>query len=175
MERGDAIELDARRRIYEHIVANPGAHLRAVKEALDMPMGQLEYHLRFLEEQGLVGAKEDRYYKRFFPSEMGATERRLLSGLRQEMPRRIVLLVLETPGMDHRTIQERTGLGASTLSFYMRDLIKKGLVERRHEGRRSLYKVLDVDRVVKVLITYRPSFLDRMVDRFLETWFELEP
>jgi predicted transcriptional regulator len=138
-------------------------------------MGQLEYHLRFLEEQGLVGAKEDRYYKRFFPSDMGATERRLLSALRQEMPRRIVLLVLETPGMDHRTIQERTGLGASTLSFYMRDLIKKGLVERRREGRRSLYVVLDVDRVVKVLITYRPSFLDRMVDRFLETWFELEP
>jgi predicted transcriptional regulator len=175
MERGDVIELDARRRIYEHIVANPGAHLRAVKEALEMPMGQLEYHLRFLEEQGLVGAKEDRYYKRFFPSEMGATERRLLSGLRQEMPRRIVLLVLETPGMDHRTIQERTKLGASTLSFYMRDLIGKGLIERRREGRRSLYTVLDADRVVKVLITYRPSFLDRMVDRFLETWFELEP
>lgn len=175
MERGEVIELEARRRIYDHIVANPGTHLRAVKEALEMPMGQLEYHLRFLEDQGLVGAKEDRYYKRFFPSEMGATERRLLSALRQEMPRRIVLLVLESPGADHTTIQKSTGLGASTLSFYMRDLIEKGLIERRREGRRSLYTVLDVDRVVKVLITYRPSFLDRMVDRFLETWFELEP
>lgn len=175
MERGQVIELEARRRIYEHIVANPGTHLRAVKEALEMPMGQLEYHLHFLEVQGLVGAKDDRYYKRFFPSEMGATDRRLLSALRQEMPRRIVLLVLESPGVDHRTIQESTGLGASTLSFYMRDLIEKGLIERRREGRRSLYTVLDVDRVVKVLITYRPSFLDRMVDAFLETWFELEP
>jgi predicted transcriptional regulator len=104
---------------------------------------------------------------------MGATERRLISALRQEMPRRIVLLLIQSPGIDHRGVQERMGLGASTLTFYMHDLIDKGLVGKRREGRRSIYWVIEPDRVVRLLVTYRPSFLDRMVDRFLETWFEV--
>jgi predicted transcriptional regulator len=168
------IELETRRRIYEFVVANPGSHLRAIKEELDMPMGQLEYHLHYLEQRGLLDAKEDRYYKRFFPSEMSATDRRVLSAIRQEKPRQIVLLVLQSPGVDHRSIQEALGIGASSLSFYMKDLIEKEVIEKRRKGRRSLYSVADVERVVKLLITYRPSFLDKMVDRFLETWLEVQ-
>jgi predicted transcriptional regulator len=174
MDRPVEIELETRRRIYDFVVANPGTHLRAIKDELDMPMGQLEYHLHFLENKGLLDAKEDRYYKRFFPSDMSATDRRVLSAIRQEKPRQIVLFVLQTPGVDHRTIQAELGIGASSLSFYMKDLIDKEVMERRREGRRSLYQVLDVDRVVKLLITYRPSFLDKMVDRFLETWLEVQ-
>jgi len=174
MERPVEIELETRRRIYEHVVANPGTHLRAIKDELDMPMGQLEYHLHYLEQRGLLESKEDRYYKRFYPREMSATDRRLLSAIRQERPRQIVLVVLQEPGIDHKAIQEMTGIGASSLSFYMKDLIEKEVVERRREGRRSLYHVRDPDRVVKLLITYRPSFLDRMVDRFLETWLEVQ-
>lgn len=173
MEGLQAIELEARRRIYVHVVANPGTHLRAIQDALSMPMGQLEYHLRYLEQSALIESKPDRYYKRYYPREMGATERRLISALRQEMPRRIVLLLIQSPGIDHRGVQERMGLGASTLTFYMHDLIDKGLVGKRREGRRSIYWVIEPDRVVRLLVTYRPSFLDRMVDRFLETWFEV--
>jgi predicted transcriptional regulator len=173
MEGQVAIELEARRRIYEHVVANPGTHLRAIQDALGMPMGQLEYHLRYLEHAAVLESKADRYYKRFYPREMGATDRRLIAALRQEMPRRIVLLLIQSPGVDHKTVQQRMGLGASTTSFYMRDLIDKEVVARRREGRRSLYWVVDVDRVVRILIAYRPSFLDRMVDRFLETWLSV--
>ena len=174
MERPVEIELDTRRRIYEYVVANPGTHLRAIKDELDMPMGQLEYHLHYLEQRGLLDSKEDRYYKRFFPSEMSATDRRVLSAIRQEKPRQIVLIVLEHPGVDHKTVQRQMRIGASSLSFYMKDLIEKEVVEKKREGRRSLYFVYDPDRVVKILITYRPSFLDKMVDRFLETWLEVQ-
>jgi predicted transcriptional regulator len=167
------IELETRRRIYEYVVANPGTHLRAIKDELDMPMGQLEYHLHYLEVRGILDAKEDRYYKRFFPHDMSATDRRVLSAIRQEKPRQIVLLVIQRPGVDHRSIQEELGLGASSLSFYMKDLIGKEIVRKVHEGRRSLYSIVDTERVVKLLITYRPSFLDRMVDRFLETWLDV--
>jgi predicted transcriptional regulator len=174
MARPVEIELEARRRIYEFVVSNPGTHLRAIKDHLNMPMGQLEYHLRYLEQQGLLGSKEDRYYKRFFPSEMSASDRRVMSAIRQEKPRQIVIFIIMHPDTDHRSIQEETDVKASTLSFYMKDLIDKGVVGKRREGRRSLYTVLEVDKVVKLLITYRPSFLDRLVDRFLETWFDAQ-
>jgi len=173
MERPVEIELEARRRIYEHVVANPGTHLRGIKDELDMPMGQLEYHLHYLEQRGLLDAKEDRYYKRFFPHEMSAIDRRVLSAIRQEKPRQIVLIVLQEPGIDHKAIQKQMSIGASSLSFYMKDLISKEIIDKRRDGRRSLYHVMDIDRVVRLLITYRPSFLDKMVDRFLETWLEV--
>ena len=172
-DRPVEIELETRRRIYEYVVANPGTHLRAIKDELDMPMGQLEYHLHYLEQRDILDAKEDRYYKRFFPHDMSATDRRVLSAIRQEKPRQIVLLVIQRPGVDHRSIQEELGLGASSLSFYMKDLIGKDIVRKVREGRRSLYSIVDTERVVKLLITYRPSFLDRMVDRFLETWLDV--
>lgn len=174
MERPVVIELDTRRRIYDFVVANPGSHLRAIKDELDMPMGQLEYHLHYMEQRGLLDSKEDRYYKRFYPSEMSATDRRILSAIRQEKPRQIVLILLEQPGVDHKTVQHELGVGASSLSFYMKDLIGKEVVEKQRQGRRSLYFVHDPDRVVKILITYRPSFLDKMVDRFLETWTDVQ-
>jgi len=173
MDRPVEIELETRRRIYDFVVANPGSHLRAIKDELDMPMGQLEYHLHYLEQRGLLDSKEDRYYKRFYPVDMGATDRRLLSAIRQEKPRQIVLIVLQQPGIDHKTLQKEMGIGASSLSFYMKDLIDKEVIDKKREGRRSLYTVKDPDRIVKLLITYRPSFLDKMVDRFLETWLEV--
>jgi predicted transcriptional regulator len=174
MDRPVVIELETRRRIYDFVVANPGTHLRAIKEELEMPMGQLEYHLHYMEQRGLLEAKEDRYYKRFFPADMSATDRRVLSAIRQEKPRQIVLLVLQEPGVDHRSIQQGLGIGASSLSFYMKDLIGKEIIVKDRQGRRSLYTVKDTERVVRLLITYRPSFLDKMVDRFLETWLEVQ-
>ncbi len=174
MDRPVEIELETRRRIYDYVVANPGTHLRGIKDELDMPMGQLEYHLHYLEQRGILDSKEDRYYKRFFPHEMSATDRRVLAAIRQEKPRQIVLIVLQEPGVDHKAIQKEMSIGASSLSFYMKDLIEKEVIEKRREGRRSLYQMRDPDRVVKLLITYRPSFLDKLVDRFLETWLEVQ-
>jgi hypothetical protein len=46
------------------------------------------------------------------------------------------------------------------------------VVRRTRSGRESLFDVEPVDEVVRVLITHRPSFLDQVVDRFLEVWFE---
>tara|TARA_Y100000294_G_scaffold54386_1_gene51310 strand:- start:49 stop:633 length:585 start_codon:yes stop_codon:yes gene_type:complete len=40
------------------------------------------------------------------------------------------------------------------------------------EGRVRTYALRSPDRVVNNLITYQPSFVDHMVDRFLETWLE---
>jgi hypothetical protein len=83
MESPVEIELETRRRIYDFVVANPGTHLRGIKDELDMPMGQLEYHLHYLETRSILDSKEDRYYKRFFPHEMSATDRRILAAIRQ--------------------------------------------------------------------------------------------
>ena len=91
-------------------------------------------------------------------------------------------VVYETyPGMNPMDQHVWMSPGKTTVGLVIAQLEAEGkidmdkeVVEKRKEGRRSLYQVKDVDRVVRLLITYRPSFLDRMVDRFLETWLEVQ-
>jgi predicted transcriptional regulator len=172
MDAGEHLDIENRRRIYERVRSHPGEHMRELQRALDMPMGLLGHHLNYLEEHGIVSSRPDRYYKRYYPGEMGAREKTFLSALRQERPRAIVLFLMLNPGTSHRAISERFGLSPSTLTFYLKDLEAKGVVRRTRSGRESLFDVEPVDEVVRVLITHRPSFLDQVVDRFLEVWFE---
>ncbi len=172
METGEHLDIENRRRIYQRVCSHPGEHMRELQRALDMPMGLLGHHLNYLEGHGIVSSKPDRYYKRYYPSEMGARERTFLSALRQQRPRAIVLHLVLNPGRSHRELVEHFSLSPSTLTFYLKDLEAKGVVRRTKAGRESLFDVEPVDEVVRVLITHRPSFLDTVVDRFLEVWFE---
>lgn len=172
MKKEDILELEARRRIYNYIKETPGAHLRDIKRALELPMGVLEHHLRYLEKHEIISAKKDRYYKRYYLTRTSHSQKALLSVLRQKKPRDIVLFLILNPGSRHKDVMERFGLGASTVSFYVKHLIQKGVVEKRKVGRTSEYRVMEVDEVVRVLITYRPSFLDKLVDHFFEVWFD---
>jgi len=166
------LDLENRRRIYERIRSHPGEHLRELKRALHMPLGVLVHHLGYLEEHEIISSRKDRYYKRFYPSEMGSREKTFLSALRQKRPRDIVLHLILNPGRTHGELVEQFHLGPSTLSFYLRDLEAKAIVGRTRRGRESFFSVGPIDEVVRALITYRPGFLDAVVDRFLEVWFE---
>jgi len=38
------------------------------------------------------------------------------------------------------------------------------------KGRKTFYDVVDKQEIVNLLISYRESFLDSLVDRFVEMW-----
>jgi len=167
-----ALELDTRRRVFEFVNRNPGCHLREIQRGLEMPIGLLNFHLGYLETNELLTSKTDRYYKRYYAEgRLSSQEKRILSSLRQENPRRIILHLLLHPSSGHGEMLEVLGFKPSTLSFYLKDLLSKGIVYQRKEGRRRFYTIPEPDMVVRVLITYRPSFLDTLVDRFLDAWF----
>lgn len=163
------LELETRRRLFAFILDQPGAYLREIQRALDMPMGALEYHLGQLEKAGVITVLHEEN-KRFFPARMDAADKRGLSLLRQESLRRLVMQLLEHPGAAHKDILALTGLAASTLTFYMAKLVAAGLVERKREGRESHYWLVDPTHVYGLLVTHRPSFLDRVLDGFLDSF-----
>jgi predicted transcriptional regulator len=166
-------ELDTRRAVFEFIKSNPGSHMREIQRRLDMPIGLLKFHIQYLIKHEIIIEKVDRYYKRYYLSGgLGSFDRELLTVLRQDNPRRIILFLLEHPGSKHKHLLAQFELKPSTLSFYLKNLINKQILLRKRGGRESSYTLIDTERIVQVLITYRPSFLDKLVDRFLETWFD---
>ena len=60
----------------------------------------------------------------------------------------------------------------STLSLYLKYLVDKGVLDREKVGYENIYTVHDEDRVAKVLVAYKSSFMDTLVDKTLATWME---
>lgn len=168
------LDLDSRRLIFRHVEAHPGLHLRGIHRALEMPLGTVEYHLHQMEKSGLIVSREDGRFKAFFVSEgLDRRDKDILYYVRQEMPRQIIIRLLMTPESTHSELVAELPVSASTCSFHLKKLVKSGLVTERRVGRSKHFVVADAERVANVLVTYRKSFLDDLVDRFARAWLDV--
>lgn len=167
---GEKLELETRRSIYDCIKEFPGIHLREIQRKLEMPMGLLEYHLLFLERNRLVSFEKEDRYKRFYPSKSGIKNKAILSLLRQDIPRKIIILLLEGETARHGDLLGHLEISPSTLSFHLKKMVKAKVVHQEKKGRTRSYSVIDRETVIETLITYQDSFLDELVDRFAEMW-----
>lgn len=174
-EEHPALELEVRRDIYQLIEDKPGLHVRAIQQTLELPYGTTTYHLNYLEKAELVTPKMDGGFKRYYAShKVSRRDKEILTLLRQEVPRRICTHLLLEPGMTHAELLEEFDLSASTLSYHVKKLVDAAVVRKDKEGRHSHYFVEDVDDVARLLIAYRPTFVDDVVDRFVDAWTDVE-
>ena len=174
-EEEKALELEARKRIYDFVVSSPGTHLREIQRQIDLPLGTVEYHLKYLVEKEMLVEKADGNYKRYYPVGIyGSVDRQLLSLLRQEVPRRIVMKLLLNPGMNFKVLSEGFPVSASTLSYHLSKLVDGDVVRKVKKGRESLFFVNNQEEVAKILLTHRKSFLDGLVESFANLWEEFK-
>lgn len=172
----DPLELETRRRIYQHLQESPGTHMREIGRVLDIPMGTLEYHLHYLVKANLLTTREDARYTRYFATGgLSRQEKDVLAVLRQKVPRQIAAHLLLSPGTTHGALLEKFELSGSTLSFHLKKLVSRGLVSVEKVGRENLYTVIERDLVAKVLIQHKDTFFDDVIDRFAGVWLSLEP
>src|SRR3990172_4068406 len=112
MADDEILAVQARRRLYEFVRANPGFHLRELARATDLSITLADYHLRFLEKHELVSSAMDGEYKRFYPryalGDAGARpalsyrEKATLGLLRQPGPPPGVSFLLGRGGTPHQ-------------------------------------------------------------------------
>lgn len=168
-------ELETRKTVYDTVVSHPGVHLRELERITSLPLGVVRYHLDRLQREELIFSKEDRYFKRFFPKgRIPNVPTETFAALRQESLRRIVLYLLTNPGSTHANMMGAMGMPASTLSTYLSILLGKNMVRRERVGKENHYSVVDEEGVVKVLMVYRPSFLDKLVDSAISLYLDRE-
>lgn len=165
--------LETRQQIYEFIQSHPGMHFREMQRRLGIAVGTLQHHLAQLEKEKLVIGRKDGEYTRYFPvGTMTERDRFLLKFLRQAPLRRALLLLLERPSANHRQISERLRLSPATTSWYLGKLLEAGLIERKKVGREAHYSLKDAKEMARMLVAYRESFFDKLVDRFAELWMK---
>ena len=169
----DKPELETRKKVYDLVVSNPGVHLREVERLTNLPLGVVRYHLDRLQREDLIFTQEDRYFKRFFPKgRIPNVPTEYFAVLRQQSLRNIVLHLLNNPGSSHASIMASLSLPASTLSTYLSYLLRRNVIRREKSGKENLYYVQDEESVMKVLLVYRPNYLDKLVDNALSLYME---
>lgn len=165
-------ELDPRRRaLFQIIEETPGIHLRELERRLGFGLGDLRHHLDALEGGGLISSRDDGYRKTFFPVRgFPYPDARLLALLRQEVPRRILLLLLEHREREFQELRDALKVSKSTLSFHLKKVTDADLVTASRVEGRMRCRLADPRHVADVLLRFKDSFLDAAIDRVVRAW-----
>ncbi len=174
MKKSDVLQLDTRRRIYELIFKSPGLHFREIARKLDIRIGVLEYQLDILDKQELIVKKKDGYYTRYFiRDKISPQEKIIISLLRLKVPRHIVLFLYFNPFSCNKDMLNEFDMPPSTLSYYLRKMIRADILKDEVRGRNTFYTIRNPKLVFKILTAYKSSFFDEMTDRMTELWDRL--
>jgi predicted transcriptional regulator len=171
----DALQLDVRKKIYKAIEKNPGIHFREIQRRTDLAVGSLQYHLEYLQKRHIIKTEKQGKFVRYFSvrgKQLGE-QTNLMSLLRQESLRHIMLFLLSRKSANNQVIAKNVGLSPSTVSFHLEKLLTENIIGKRRRGRKTYYFVINPEEARTLIMGYRRSFLDDMVDRFTETWEEI--
>ena len=166
----EAVALSTRDRIYSTISKNPGLHFREVQRRTDIATGALQYHIDYLQKKHLVMTEKDGKFSRFYAVRGEDVDTELMSLLRQDSVRKIVLFLMKRRRATLPQISKDVGLSASTTSFHMQKLQQSEMVVQKNYGKKTYFSLKDKDRVLALLLTYKKSFLDELVDNFVDIW-----
>lgn len=164
------LELETRKKIYTLIKNRPGIYLRELERETNFTIGQLTYHLPILVRANLIKEETTGRFKRFYPLGLNVYERKILPLLRRPNLRKIIILVLENKIITNKELSEKMSLSPATISWYIQILKDANLIHNETRDNGCFYSLMDEDEIIKVLIAYKESFLDKMVDRFIEAW-----
>ncbi len=169
----DPLELESRKKIYEIIRLNPGLHYRELERKSGFISGTLEYHLYYLEHKDLIMSTTEKGFTRYYlkDARLSTQDKRIISFLRQELPRGIILYIIMNEDSNQEDIAEHFSVTRATMSYHLNRMEQNQILKSEKAGRMKKYIILNPDRVVELLIIYKPSFVDVLVDSFLKYWY----
>lgn len=182
MTEGSSVSslLNTRQRILKRIETNPGTYLRELERELGIPLSTLNYHLRFLEKNGLVTTLVEGGRKAFFVRKdvvrkrgqiVSESDKRIMALARQTIPLRILLFLLDSDDVSLGDISSEVGASSSRISYHLKKMSRCGIVRREGSSHSGLYVLVDKKRIALLLLQYN-SLRDR-IDNFADVWMKL--
>lgn len=132
--RDEILDNFFRGRISGYIVANPGDHYTAIREALRLSNGNLAFHLKKLEQEGVIKSRVDGTCRRYYPAEMRVPEPN--GGSLTQVQTMVFDKILETPGISQKDIAGILNISAQTVGYHVDALLAKGVIRKQRAGMR---------------------------------------
>lgn len=165
------LDLDTRKTIYEIVKKFAGSNFRDMVKKSKLSNGVVMYHLHYLIKNNLIKQEKRDNSVVYFPSDFKIENSKLLSILRQNSMRNIVLFILNNKNCEHGEIVDFTKLSPSTVTWHLKKLENEKIIASSKKGRTKNYQIIiDYEEIINLLITYKESFFDSLVDNIIKTW-----
>ncbi|MFQ5976567.1 MAG: winged helix-turn-helix transcriptional regulator [Candidatus Heimdallarchaeota archaeon] len=126
----------ARRRIYSLVCESPGTYFHRIGEVLEIPAGTLAWHLKKLQEDGLIGTIKHGGKRIFFPVGLRSPEvEKIFMVLQNATTRRVFLHVVNNSSHTQTEIAQKLDLHHDTARYHLTALENVELIELIRDGR----------------------------------------
>jgi DNA-binding transcriptional ArsR family regulator len=143
----DVLDHEVRCAIYRYVQEHVGASLKEITESLQLSTTNAVWHLRKLEEGGLVRGRKFNGAKVYYPTAGGVQARNLSiagAALASDNARDILRFVLEHPGVHQREVGRLLNVNHGTVRWHLKKLRKAELLEERRTGGTATYHTTDL-------------------------------
>lgn len=167
----DILDLENRKIVYETICKYAGTHFRSVVNNSNLALGTVRHHITMLKKENLILEEKENNHLMYFPKNIEIKNKELLMLLRQKILRDILLQIYIHKKINHEKLGKILNLSSSTLSWNLKKLLNTEVIVSEKKGRKSFFKLNVEDNELKILlITYKESFLDTLVNRVISMW-----
>jgi len=161
----DILDLPIRKKLFLYVQANPGVHFREIQRDMELPVGQLEFHLNELVKKEVLVKETKTGNARFYVRDKFTREERdVMNFLRKEVPRDIILYLLENPGSSPSDILSVFTFSGPNLSYHLRRMLTEGIIDFETMGRERVYSVSNPELIETLLVMYRSTLFDKVLD-----------
>ena len=172
MNLEEQMALSPRDRIYSMIIQNPGLHFREIQRRVEIATGALQYHIDYLKKKHLIYEEKEGKFSRFYAHQEQKINEKLMNLLRQDQVRQIVLFLLTKRKASIKTIVKEMNISTSTTKFHLQKLLDAEVVLEKIQNGKTFYSLKEREPIMEILIVYKKSFMDSLVDSFVEIWEE---
>jgi predicted transcriptional regulator len=165
-----ASTIEVRDEIYNFINKNPGIRYRELLRLVGISNGVLTYHLGMLEKFGQIKVQRqsNKRVTRYFVANITKQDSHIISCIRSRVTRNIIMFILKNDCCTFNEIVECVERAPSTISWHTKKLRDIGILKVVYGNDRLLYSVTDRARVDNVLLQYKETFTDRVIDDYAE-------
>jgi predicted transcriptional regulator len=165
--------MDRGTEIINIVEKNPGIKFREIMRETGLKNGVLSYHARKLEENGSVKIDRKSGETRFYPLFVTEEESILITSLRRDTQRYILLSLLEGKLLTFNEIVQKVKKAPSTVSTFLAKLVDDQIIEIRSIELKKAYGLKNIDMVHEIIEKYNPVLLERTAYNFADTFSSL--
>lgn len=152
--------------ILKIITENPGIHFRGIMRKSGFMNGVLSYHIRNLERKKLIVANRRPGTSRFYSSNIPASDFASIRALRKPTSRSLLLALLRANDLPFAQLVHVSDRSQSTVSMYLADLVREGIVEVRAVRTRKFYNLTDRKKIDRLLDSHGSGIFDTYAANF---------
>ncbi|MFX1453089.1 MAG: winged helix-turn-helix transcriptional regulator, partial [Promethearchaeota archaeon] len=119
-----------RKNILDFINENPGSHLRELRDKLNLNPKVANWHLKVLENFGMVYRKQYLKYRTYFPSNFKKGVEEPLLALKNENSLLIFKKIFNLPNLDLDKLKGIVDLEPKMIKYHLERLISSGIIKK---------------------------------------------